>query len=66
MGGLLICFATAFVVWQQWEPSNNAVPHAAGDPLDSLNGVVVFYNAGIGNVSGRNVVDGYNVGLKYQ
>ncbi|WP_343748261.1 CHAP domain-containing protein [Fluviicola sp.] len=38
-----------------------------GDPIDSLNHVVVYYNSGTGNVSGRNTApDGYNIGLKYQ
>ena len=37
-----------------------------GDKIDSLNGVYVFYNGKVGNVEGRNTVDGYNLGLKYQ
>lgn len=38
-----------------------------GDPIDSLNQVIVYYNSGTGNVSGRNTApDGYNIGLKYQ
>lgn len=38
-----------------------------GKKLDSLNGVYVYYNGPVGNVSGRNVAkDGYNLGLKYQ
>lgn len=38
-----------------------------GDPIDSLNHVIVYYNSGTGNVSGRNTApDGYNIGLKYQ
>jgi hypothetical protein len=38
-----------------------------GQKIDSLNGVYVYYNGGIGNVSGRNLApDGYNLGLKYQ
>jgi surface antigen len=38
-----------------------------GQKIDSLNGVYVYYNGGVGNVSGRNTTsDGYNVGLKYQ
>lgn len=38
-----------------------------GERLDSLNHVVVYYNGGMGNVSGRNTApDGYNIGLKYQ
>jgi surface antigen len=38
-----------------------------GEKLDSLNGVYVFYNGNVGNVTGRNsTADGYNLGLKYQ
>jgi surface antigen len=41
--------------------------HAIGDKIDSLNGVYVFYNGSVGNVSGRNTTaDGYNLGLQYQ
>jgi hypothetical protein len=44
-------------------PTDDRVP---GAPLDSLNGVVVYHNGGMGAVHGRHTVDGYNVGLKYQ
>lgn len=38
-----------------------------GKPVDSLHGVLVYYNGAVGHVSGRNVApDGYNIGLKYQ
>jgi surface antigen len=38
-----------------------------GDKIDSLNGVYVFYNGSVDNVSGRNTTaDGYNLGLQYQ
>ncbi|WP_240472217.1 CHAP domain-containing protein [Mangrovimonas xylaniphaga] len=41
--------------------------YEVGQPIDSLNHVVVFYNGKVGNVNGRNVTkDGYNLGLKYQ
>ncbi|MDR0965331.1 MAG: CHAP domain-containing protein [Myxococcales bacterium] len=41
--------------------------HTVGQEIDSLNGVVVFYNGGVDNVSGRNLTaNGYNLGLKYQ
>lgn len=43
-----------------------AVSPEPGTPLDSLNGVVVYHNGSMSNVIGRNVVDGYNVGLRYQ
>ncbi|WP_233896945.1 CHAP domain-containing protein [Tenacibaculum piscium] len=38
-----------------------------GDKIDSLHGVVVYYNGQVGTVKGRNrAKDGYNIGLKYQ
>ena len=38
----------------------------AGDKLDSLNGIYVYYNGGMNDTYGRNTINGYNVGLKYQ
>ena len=41
--------------------------HTIGQEIDTFNGVAVFYNGGVHNVSGRNTTkDGYNLGLKYQ
>lgn len=41
--------------------------HEVGDKLDEFNGVAVFYNGAINNVSGRELAkDGYNLGLRYQ
>ena len=41
--------------------------YSVGERIDSLNGVVVYYNGEVSNVSGRNLTkDGYNLGLKYQ
>ncbi|WP_445749947.1 CHAP domain-containing protein [Polaribacter sp.] len=38
-----------------------------GQKVDDLNGVNVYYNGGVGNVTARNITtDGYNLGLKYQ
>jgi surface antigen len=38
-----------------------------GQQVDSFNGVQVYYNGGVGNVTERNTTsDGYNLGLKYQ
>lgn len=40
---------------------------SVGQPVDSLNGVYVYYNGGVDNVTERNTTtDGYNLGLKYQ
>ncbi len=46
--------------------SKNNVSYSIGQAIDSLNGVAVFYNGSVGNVTGRNTTNGYNVGLKYQ
>ena len=41
--------------------------YEVGQKLDSLNGVYVYYNGGVNNVTERNTApDGYNLGLKYQ
>ncbi len=38
-----------------------------GQPIDSFNGVVVYYNGLVGHTGGRNVSeDGYNIGMKFQ
>jgi len=40
---------------------------AVGEPIDSLDGVAVYYNGGVGHSAGRNLApDGYNLGIKYQ
>jgi surface antigen len=60
----LILLALYFVPWQKVEVLATL---SVGDPVDSLHGVVVYYNGSVGNVSERNVSkDGYNLGLKYQ
>jgi surface antigen len=37
-----------------------------GQAIDSLHYVKVYYNGSTGTILGRNTVDGYNLGLKYQ
>jgi surface antigen len=59
---VIIATSTAAVVSHQKAQPKLAV----GDTIDSFNQVKVYYNRSIGNVSGRNVVNGYNLGLKYQ
>ncbi|KOY88064.1 amidase [bacterium 336/3] len=50
-----------------WQCSPSNSNKTAGNPIDSLNGVVVYYNGAIDNTFGRNLTpDGYNLGLKYQ
>ena len=40
--------------------------YSVGQPIDSLNHVMVYYNGGVDNVVERNTEEGYNIGLKYQ
>ena len=42
------------------------VKYTRDQKIDSLHGVYVYYNGKTQNVSGRNVVNDYNLGLKYQ
>ena len=66
---LLVLSSAAGLLWViSGEPLSAVLPAkpVQGDPLDSLNGVVVYCNGGFSGNSGRNMVDGYNIGLKYQ
>jgi hypothetical protein len=46
---------------------NISTSYTVGQPVDSLNGVYVYYNGNVGHVAGRNTTaDHYNLGLKYQ
>lgn len=48
-------------------PTSQKGTFKQGEVADSLNGVYVYYNGNVSNVTGRNVsADGYNIGLKYQ
>jgi surface antigen len=41
--------------------------YVTGQVIDSINGVYVYYNGDVDNISGRNVTaTGYNLGQKYQ
>ena len=41
--------------------------HEIGEKIDSFNGVYVYYNGPVSNVTSRNTTkDGYNLGLRYQ
>jgi len=64
-----LIIATIALLFFLYRRNENHPTHTyqIGDRLDSLNHVVVYYNGGMGNVSGRNTSpDGYNIGLKYQ
>jgi surface antigen len=62
--GILILLIVVFFVSKKVNLNPN---YKVGQKIDSLNGVSVYYNGGVGNVDGRNLSeDGYNLGLKYQ
>lgn len=61
MGVLLV---VAFQIRQKYFYNSDRI---LGEPLDSLNGVKVYYNGSVGNVGKRNLsVDNYNLGMEYQ
>jgi CHAP domain len=65
--GLIIIIATVFFGFKFSKKINLNPQLELGQKVDSLNGVFVYYNGGVGNVSGRNTsLDGYNIGLKWQ
>ena len=62
--GILILTIIGFFVINKINPNLN---YEVGQKVDELNGVEVYYNGSVGNVSGRRITnDGYNLGLKYQ
>lgn len=62
--GLLVLALVALWAFKNLNVNKN---YSVGEKIDSLNGVFVFYNGGVDNVSGRNTAtDGYNWGQKYQ
>lgn len=59
----LFCFGL-FLAREKLNPPSS---YSIGQPIDSLNNVVVFYNGNIKNVRGRNTSNGgYNIGLRWQ
>ena len=65
---LLLGVLILLLVWFFVSKKTNLNPnYEIGQKIDSLNGVAVYYNGGLGNVDGRALSkDGYNLGLKYQ
>lgn len=65
MAGILIpLLVLAYFFGGKFDLNPNRDP---GMALDSLDGVVVYYNGGVGQSYGRNLApDGYNLGIRYQ
>ena len=62
--GIVIILFSIFFAFKRF---NLNPKYEIGQKIDSLNGVAVYYNGGVGNISGRRLTeDGYNLGLKYQ
>jgi surface antigen len=62
--GVLILAAIVFIMIENTQVFSE---HIIGDVIDNFNGVNVYYNGSVSNVSGRNVTaDNYNLGQKYQ
>jgi surface antigen len=62
--GILILLVVVVFISKKINLNSN---YEVGQKVDSLYGVAVYYNGGVGNVDGRALSkDGYNLGLKYQ
>ena len=59
-------FVVLFLVFKGFKKIDLNTDYEVGQPIDSLNHVVVYYNGGVDNVVKRNTEDGYNLGLEYQ
>ena len=56
-----------FVVYKGLLRINFNQSYEVGQALDSLNGVVVYYNGAVDHTEGRNTsLDNYNIGIRYQ
>jgi surface antigen len=64
---LIALIILGFAGLRTFKKFNFNTDFTVGQRIDSLNGVFVYYNGGVENVTERNITeDGYNLGLKYQ
>lgn len=64
--GLLFCLYSGytFIMHGNFNPNRH---YTLDQPIDSMNGVIVYYNGMVGRTNGRNLsADGYNIGMKHQ
>jgi surface antigen len=62
-----VAFSLAYISFRLIKKVNPNPHFEVGQVLDSLNGVKVYYNGGVGHTGARNVAaDGYNIGLTFQ
>ncbi|RAV98414.1 CHAP domain-containing protein [Pseudochryseolinea flava] len=63
----ILTLAIVGLYFVPWRKAQVLATLRVGDPVDSLHGVVVYYNGDVSNVGERNLSsDGYNLGIKYQ
>jgi hypothetical protein len=64
IGAVVLVLLLAFFFGERFDLNPSRSP---GMVLDSLDGVKVYYNGGVGQSHGRNLApDGYNLGIRYQ
>ncbi len=64
---LILISAAGYISYRLIITSNPNPNFYVGQKLDSLNGVYIYYNGGVGHTGKRNLTeDGYNIGLSYQ
>lgn len=63
---ILLILTTLFFTYKVVKKVNFNSKYSVGEPIDSLNNVIVYFNGGVDNVLERNTKEGYNIGLKYQ
>ena len=61
-----VLILTIIFIWLGVRAYKLYFDHQWGEKIDSLDGVSVYYNGSINTSNGRTVINGYNVGLKYQ
>jgi hypothetical protein len=63
----LLAGVGCFIVYKVVLRINFNQSYVVGQALDSLNGVVVYYNGAVDHTEGRNTSpDNYNIGIRYQ
>lgn len=64
---LLIIIPTGLYYYNSNGKKTLSTSFEIGQPVDSLNEVIVYYNGNVSHTAGRTLSeDGYNIGLKYQ
>lgn len=62
-----ILLLAAYFIYQKSKSINFNSAYEVGQPIDSLNGVIVYYNGGVAHTKDRNLSkDGYNIGIRWQ